>query len=118
MLASRQSNEPVIGRATGDTLAGELAMGGARGACAELKGLGEVLVDQSHRVSRIDTRIAGQTRQHRVRFDQRMPAEPENSALRPLRDHGVARVRGNEKRYRDTRVDGCDRHVLSAVPNR
>lgn len=32
------------------------------------------------------------------------------SAVRPLRDHGVVRMRRDEQWHGDTRVDGCGRH--------
>ncbi len=83
--------------------------------------LSEVLVDQHHRVSRVDASIAGQTRQHRACFGQRMPAEPEMSALRPLRDHGVVgdadwahgwpRRRGNRSTRRGRRRSRREQRV-------
>lgn len=108
MLTSGQRDQAVIGGAASDATTGEVAMGATCGVGTELKGLWEVLVDQCHRVSGVDASITGQTRQHRVCFGERMPAEPKTSAYRPLRDRDMLRMRGHKQRHGDTGVDRRD----------
>jgi hypothetical protein len=75
VFASRQRNQPVVCRATGNPSPGHFSMGGSRGTRTELQQRSEVRIDQRHRIGSIDARIARQSGQNRIRFRQSMPTK-------------------------------------------